>query len=58
MVMGKMPLWNETKKYMEKNYNSNFHNLDWSTQEWMKALCRVIEIRLKKIEEDKIDWEI
>jgi len=45
-----MSLFEELKKEVETNQNSNFHfdKLDWVTRTWIKTLCRILEKYLQK----------
>jgi hypothetical protein len=42
-------IFEEACEYMKENYNQNFHYnmLDWCLQEWIKAICRIVEERIK-----------
>jgi hypothetical protein len=50
----KQTVFDETKSFMIKNYNSNFNfnSLDWTTRSWLRAMARTVERRLAAIEKD------
>ena len=44
-------IFKEVEEHIKHHYNSNFHfdKLDWTTQEWLKVICRVVERRIKGV---------
>ena len=46
------PIFEEVKRIIESNNNSNFHwdALDWKTQVWFSKLCDVMDDRIEELE--------